>query len=162
MKIPYEKQDEKLEISEFYDFLSTYGESTETDVAEEEGDTEDWEDVSGEEDNAEESDDELPPAEDNALLQNGHELVLPSGAVIGHRSMARYYRQNLAPERILSEGQGTVIAAETRHMFNVKDRQELAVQKRAWSRQHKREDQNDRRAQKFINNQPHFRDPLLQ
>lgn len=168
MKIPYEKEDEKLEISQFYDFLSTYDDSSNVVVVEGEDNSEEgtWEDVSdGEaegEDYDEEDEDELPSQEDRAIYQDGHELVLPSGAVIGHRSMARYYRQNLAPERILSEGQGTVIAAETRHMFNVRDRQELAIQKRAWSRQHKREDQNDRRAQKFINNQPHFRDPLLQ
>jgi len=32
------------------------------------------------------------------------ELVLPSGAVIGHRSLARYYRQNLKPT------EGTLVA----------------------------------------------------
>ncbi|CAK7898208.1 cytoplasmic 60S subunit biogenesis factor Rei1p [[Candida] anglica] len=165
MRLPYELEDEKLEVSQFYDFSSTYEPRTKIVVPESESaaDGEDWEDVSDEGEDADsDSEDDLPPAEDNALLQNGHELVLPSGAVIGHRSMARYYRQNLAPERILTEGQGTVIAAETRHMFTVKDRQELALQKRTWAREKKREDVNDRRAAKFINNQPHFRDPLLQ
>lgn len=165
MKVPYESEDDKYEISQFYDFSSTYEDATtHTDVNDDKG-ADDWEDVSGDEDSGSgldgESDDEVD-AQDDLLLNNGHELVLPSGAIVGHRSMARYYRQNLAPERILSEGQGTVIAAETRHMLKVKDRQELATQKRAWARQQKREDQNDRRAQKFINNQPHFRDPLLQ
>lgn len=68
----------------------------------------------------------------------------------------------MAPDRELSEGQGTVIAAETRHMLTLKDREELATKKRTWKKEKKMEDLNDRRAAKFINNQPHFRDPLLQ
>ncbi|KAK6454039.1 C2H2 type zinc-finger-domain-containing protein [Scheffersomyces xylosifermentans] len=163
MRIPYETEDEKLEISQFYDFSSTYDNVPATNAVATEGNDEDWEDVS-EEEGAEGDDDEddLPPAEQDAIYQNGHELILPSGVVVGHRSMARYYRQNLAPERILSEGQGTVIAAETRHMLNVKDREVLATQKRAWSREKKRDDINDRRAAKFVNNQPYYRDQLLQ
>lgn len=156
MRIPYESEDEKLEISKFYDFSSTYN-----DVAP--GAEEDWEDVSGEEgEDDDEEDDDLPPAEHDAIYRDGTDLILPSGTVLGHRQFQRYYRQNLAPERILSEGQGTVIAAETRAMLTVRDRQQLAETKRAWSHQKKREDVNDRHAKKFINNQPHFRDPLLQ
>ncbi|CUM50849.1 uncharacterized protein AC631_05748 [Debaryomyces fabryi] len=158
MRLPYETEDEKLEVSEFYDFSSTYDGSIDDKSVNEE----DWEDISDNEDQEDgESDEELSPA-DNALYPNGHELVLPSGAVVGHRSLARYYRQNLAPERVLSEGQGTVIAAETRHMLNIKDREVLATQKRAWGREKKREDINDRRAAKFVNNQPYYRDQLLQ
>ena len=160
MRIPYETEDEKLEISKFYDFLSTYDDVAPVVAVDGEVDEEDWEDVSGEEE--EEDDDDLPPMEEDAIYRDGYDLILPSGTVLGHRAFQRYYRQNLPPERVLSEGQGTVIAAETRHMLTVKDRQELAATKRAWSRQKKREDVNDRRAQKFINNQPHFRDPLLQ
>lgn len=156
MRIPYEIEDEKLEISKFYDFSSTYDDINLGPTKEE-----DWEDVSGDEDN-DGSDDDLPLSEHDAIYRDGHDLILPSGTVLGHRAFQRYYRQNLAPERILSEGQGTVIAAETRHMLTTRDRQELAQTKRAWNNQKKREDVNDRRAQKFINNQPHFRDPLLQ
>lgn len=162
MRIPYETEDEKLEISNFYDFSSTYGDEG-VDVVVEEGQDEDgdWEDVSGDEE-GDDSDEELPPSDRDAIYQDGNELVLPSGAVVGHRSNARYYRQNLAPERILSEGQGTVIAAETRHMLTLQDRKQLASKKRTWRNEKKREDVNDRRAAKFINNQPHFRDQLLQ
>lgn len=152
MKIPYETEDEKLEISDFYDFSSTYT----TEVPE--GDDEDWEDVG----DASGDDDEDFMGPTDVIYKDGLDLILPSGAVLGNRAHARYYRQNLAPERILSDGQGTVIAAESRHMLGFKDRKELATQKRAWVRAKKREDVNDRRAAKFINNQPHFRDPLLQ
>ncbi|KAI5970472.1 REI1 [Candida margitis] len=159
MRIPYETEDEKLEISNFYDFSSTYDDDNADVVVEGEEDG-DWEDVSGDEE--EDSEDELPPSERDAILQDGNELILPSGAIVGHRSNARYYRQNLAPERILTEGQGTVIAAETRHMLTLADRKELASKKRTWRNEKKREDVNDRRAAKFINNQPHYRDQLLQ
>ncbi|KAI5954810.1 REI1 [Candida theae] len=169
MRIPYETEDEKLEISNFYDFSSTYDDDVDVVVKEgEAGDEEDgeWEDVSGDEEGGDaesiDDDEELPSSERDAIYQDGNELILPSGAVVGHRSNARYYRQNLAPERILSEGQGTVIAAETRHMLTLQDRKELASKKRTWRNEKKREDVNDRRAAKFINNQPHYRDQLLQ
>lgn len=163
MRIPYETEDEKLEISNFYDFSSTYDDD-EVDVVVEDGEGEDgdWEDVSGGEGGDVGSDEELQPSDRDAIYQDGNELILPSGAVVGHRSNARYYRQNLAPERILSEGQGTVIAAETRHMLTLQDRKELASKKRTWRNEKKREDVNDRRAAKFVNNQPHYRDQLLQ
>lgn len=161
MKIPYENENEKLEISDFYDFTSTYDNvpfAKNVDVSEE-----DWEDVSDSEDiNEEDQEDEELLVNEDPIINTGVELVLPSGAVVGHRSMARYYRQNLPPERVLSEGHGTVIAAGSRHFITGKDKRELAIQKRTWGREKKREDINDRRAAKFINNQPHFRDPLLQ
>merc|ERR1712203_623348 len=37
----------------------------------------------------------------NTLDDSGYELVLPSGAKIGHRSLLRYYRQNLVNDRAL-------------------------------------------------------------
>lgn len=162
MRIPYESENEKLEISEFYDFRSTYDDYVENDEAN--ADEGDWEDVSSEEGDEGDEDDEdaLPDSTKNAIYQHGKELILPSGTVLGHRSLARYYRQNLPPDRILSEGQGTVIAAETRHFINTRDRAEVVAEKRAWSRQKKREDINDRRAAKFVNNQPYYRDQLLQ
>lgn len=164
MKIPYETEDEKLEIGDFYDFTSSYGDIPQSESG---NDNEDWEDVSddgegegeGDEDEDEDYENTIP---EDPIIDMGTELILPSGAVVGHRSMAKYYKQNFPPERVLSEGQGTVIAAETRHFANPVLKEQLAITKRAWGHQKKREDTNDRRAQKFINNQPHFRDPLLQ
>lgn len=37
--------------------------------------------------------------EPDQLVSSGYELVLPSGSSIGHRSLARYYRQNLGARR---------------------------------------------------------------
>ncbi|GME81551.1 unnamed protein product [Ambrosiozyma monospora] len=55
-KIPYETEDEKLEISNFYDFTSSYDQV-------EDGDADEWEDISGDE--AGNSDDESDIPEDN-------------------------------------------------------------------------------------------------
>lgn len=160
MKIPYESENEKLEISDFYDFSSTY--DSDIIAKTDEGEDDDWEDVSSDGNNEEFDDESDFDGSNSAIYNTGTELVLPTGTVVGHRSLARYYRQNLPPDRILSEGQGTVIAAESRHFLSSRPKQDLAIQKRAWGREKKREDVNDRRAAKFINNQPHFRDPLLQ
>lgn len=157
-RIPYESEVEKMELSEFYDFSSTYDDYEEKINNNHDSDAEGWEDVSEEES----TDDELPLECKDAIYRDGNELILPSGVVIGHRSMARYYRQNLPPDRILTEGQGTVIAAETRHKFGLGDKHKIAVQSRVWNQERKRIDQLYRKSQKFINNQPHFRDPLLQ
>jgi pre-60S factor REI1 len=161
--IPYESENEKLEISEFYDFSSTY---QDLDGKQEDGDWEDIDDEDGsvvgsgeDEDEDEDEDEELPQ---QVSYDDGVELHLPTGVKVGHRSLARYFRQNLRPETILSEGQGTVIAAESRHLATVYDRQELLEKKRIWRNERSNKDRDDRRAQKFINNQPHYRDQLLQ
>lgn len=177
-KLPYENEEEKLEISEFYDFSSTYAKKAKkaTNIVKVDGenaeDDGEWEDVSGEEDNEEtngsnedNSDDEYehnPNDDDDVLYNDGVELYLPSGLKVGHRSYARYFRQDLKPEKVLSEGQGTVIAAETRHLVSVVDKKEMDVQKRAWASEIKGKKSYDKKNQKHINFQPHYRDPLLQ
>ncbi len=157
-KIPYESEDEKLEISEFYDFTSTYDDYKQVEGDENE---DEWEDVEGEEAD-EGSDDEEEELPQEVSYNDGIELHLPSGVKIGHRSLARYYRQNLKPETVLTEGQGTVIAAESRHLTTVHDRAQLLEKKRVWKNEIHHKDRDDRRAAKFINNQPHYRDQLLQ
>ncbi|KAG0678792.1 hypothetical protein C6P42_000351 [Pichia californica] len=154
IKIPYENEEEKLEISDFYDFSKSYEiETNEKDTLDEDGE---WEDVDEEElENDEDIDGEK-------LYASDYGLHLPNGMVLGHRSLAKYYRQNLKPEKEWSEAQGTVMAAETRKFVNTIDTKAIAAQKRVWNREAKSRDTNDRRAQKFINWQPHYRDELLQ
>lgn len=117
-KIAYDSENEKLEISDFYDFSSSYPDADKKIIktvsqAKKDGEegADGWEDiedddrntpdeildevVSNEEESEEESDlDSLP---DNRITYgDSHlELVLPSGARIGHRSMRRYYAQSL-------------------------------------------------------------------
>ncbi|XP_041365417.1 zinc finger protein 622-like [Gigantopelta aegis] len=74
-----------FEYADYYDYRSSYPDSanpasdTEGAVAER---------LKG--------DDEV---ETEQILTEGYELVLPSGATIGHRSLLKYYRQNLPPTR---------------------------------------------------------------
>lgn len=150
IRIPYESEEEKLELSDFYDFSKSY------EVTGDDGNGEDWEDVDEEE---LENDEDI---EGEQLYASDYGLHLPNGIVVGHRSLAKYYRQNLKPEKEFTEAQGTVMAAETRNFVKTIDSRAVAQQKRVWNREHKSRDRDDRRAQKFINWQPHYRDELLQ
>ncbi|KAI1796449.1 C2H2 type zinc-finger-domain-containing protein [Ganoderma leucocontextum] len=119
-KMAYDTDVERLEVSDFYDFSASYPDVEERKTrraaraakraAKEKGKAEaeaneGWEDVSEEEDgevdeiveeqasddsDGESDEDELP---DNQVTygDSNYELVLPSGARIGHRSMRRYY-----------------------------------------------------------------------
>lgn len=104
-KIAYDSQNERLEVSDFYDFTSSYPDVPNA----QKKNGEEWEDVSDDEDlydadqvvddsasDASGSEDELP---ENQLTygDSEFELVLPSGARIGHRSMRRYYAQSFHP-----------------------------------------------------------------
>lgn len=153
-KIPYEEEDEKLEISEFYNFTSSY---KNFEITNHDSKDEDWEDV----DSADEDIVDEEQTQDY-LYHDGVELHLPSGVKVGHRSLQRYYKQNLKPEVELTEGQGTLIAAETRTFLTPFDRKKVQVQQRVWQTEVKDNKRNDKRAAKFVNNQPHYRDQLLQ
>lgn len=156
IRIPYETEEEKLEISDFYDFSKTYEVGTSTNIDSADGNEEEWEDVDEEE---LENDEDI---EGEKLYASEYGLHLPNGVVLGHRSLVKYYKQNLKPEKELTEAQGTVMAAETRNFVKVFESKAVAQQKRVWSSEAKHRDRDDRRAQKFINWQPHFRDQLLQ
>ncbi|KAL7753945.1 pre-60S factor rei1 [Sorochytrium milnesiophthora] len=88
-KIAYE-DDADLEVADFYDFSSTWP---------------DQHDASSE--SGQETGGELARLRDDALVSGEHgieiepltsELILPSGKSLGHRSLARYYRQHIRPE----------------------------------------------------------------
>ena len=69
------------ELDQFYDF---------------EGGSEDGaEEIIGEDNEHGETDETSPPQEHNFHPDSDHELHLPSGRILGHRSLSRYYRQNL-------------------------------------------------------------------
>lgn len=116
-KMAYDSPDDRLEISDYYDFTSSYpdaarntrkdhGKTVEA-VHNENSDV--WEDVKSDDEGGDvdeiidedlssegsqvQSDDEILP--DNTITYgDSHlELVLPSGARIGHRTMRKYYAQ---------------------------------------------------------------------
>lgn len=118
-KIAYDTESDRLEISDYYDFSSSYPDAEEEKRKRREKpliapteDDEEWEDADDiEEDDVEEivveassgteSDDEDLPDNQVTYGDSNYELVLPSGARIGHRSMRRYYAQSFhaAPRR---------------------------------------------------------------
>ena len=72
-KLAFAGGDAIAEFADFYDYTKTYPEG----------------------------DDQDPDMEidTNAIDDSGYELVLPSGAKIGHRSLMKYYKQSLNPDR---------------------------------------------------------------
>lgn len=112
-KILYEAGKDLDEFGVFYDFSEAnkefLGSSKEDAMEEEEGD-EEWEDVSDDEDMEDEDedmddDDDLYAAYEKEITTHGFditplgELVFPDGRIVGHRGLARYYKQRFAPDR---------------------------------------------------------------
>lgn len=153
VRIPYESEDEKLELGDFYDFTSSYDKKLPVDDAEA-NDDEDWEDDEEEINSDDEYDDGMLYTD-----ESGTQLSLPSGARIGHRSMARYYKQSVKPEP--RDGQATVNAVDIRRP-DVRDPAAFREQKKQWKeekRVHNRKDAWELRRNNF---QKHYRDELLQ
>jgi len=108
-KIAYDLEDDRLELSDYYDFTSSYQDtlpmgSKSKSSNQPDEDDESWEDMDHD-DNSEvdeiidESAEETSSGKDlpeNELSYGDsiYELVLPSGSRIGHRSMRRYYAQS--------------------------------------------------------------------
>jgi pre-60S factor REI1 len=198
-KIAYDTEDERLELSEYYDFSSSYpaGSKKKVKAAEE------WEEVegsdgSGADEVVEESESDEESDKDDEGQGPGirfgdtpYELVLPSGARIGHRSLRHYYKQNYRtstkPEPP-SEEDPKSGAALVRHLLSQKN-SALVPRKGGFGAfgeggevikarnsgeakeagRHVREYRDVKRREDFKtkmgfigNNQKHFRDPLLQ
>lgn len=171
-KIPYETKEEKATISEFYNFNTEQsrpkaGNGKKKAVAFDEGfeiieGAETTENGSGEED----SEDSEDYGDSNySIVQidpSGVELTLPTGSKIGHRSMTRYYRQNLALPRDLNESERTVTISDRRFApgLTVKEvTKQEKLTRRIEERSKNHFYRKDKKSQ--INYQPHFRDEIL-
>ena len=108
-KIAYDKEDDRLEVSDYYDFTSSYQDVPPTNNTKSSNrldeDAESWEDMDDDDDDGEEIDEIIDEADeassDEDLPENElsygdsiYELVLPSGSRIGHRTLRRYYAQS--------------------------------------------------------------------
>jgi pre-60S factor REI1 len=122
-KICYERGVDQEEFDVFYDFEVANDEflgrkkkkdggvdgaaQVDDDDMDEEEEGE-WEDVSEDEDvdNMEEEEDDLYAAYQEEIASHGFditplgELIFPDGRIIGHRGLARYYKQRFAPDRM--------------------------------------------------------------
>ncbi|KAJ7124875.1 C2H2 type zinc-finger-domain-containing protein [Mycena epipterygia] len=197
-KIAYDSETDRLEISDFYDFTSSYPTEPKkkTKKAPEAVD-EEWEDldddgepvdevIEEEDEDSDDSDDLL----DNQITygDSNLELILPSGARIGHRNLRRFYPQTFPgarrgkpedPEsgaalvrRLLADKNSALVprkggygaygsGTEVVKARNRGEAREAGRHVREFRDQKRREDFKTRVG--FINNsQKHFRDPLLQ
>ncbi|EED23114.1 C2H2 finger domain protein, putative [Talaromyces stipitatus ATCC 10500] len=101
--IAFETEEEQVEIGQFYDFRSTYSDDEEEDeditddaggvpITSSDADEAGWET----DDSSVDSDPQQKPFRGSQpIYQTDYELHLPSGRSVGHRSLAKYYRQNL-------------------------------------------------------------------
>jgi len=203
-KIAYDSEADRLEISDYYDFSTSYPDAvkrgkraakakkTKSIVEDEE-----WEDM---DDDGEEADEVIEEAssssgEDDDLLDNQvtygdteYELVLPSGARIGHRSLRRYYAQSFPTRppttqedpksgaaivrRLLADKNSDLVPVKGRYGAFGAGTQVIKARNRGEAREagrHIREFRDQKRKEDYKtrvgfvhNSQKHFRDPLLQ
>jgi pre-60S factor REI1 len=211
-KIAYDTEGERLAVSDFYDFSSSYptlpGEKNGSskrkrvkvvvpDAELVEGDG--WEDVDDDEDSEDgEVEEGVVEPEDSEDETDGpqitygdtvYELVLPSGARIGHRSLRRYYKQsfvNPLPGRVEDPNSGIGLV---RKLIGDKENSSLVPVRGGYGAfgsgtmtvkarnrgeakeagRHIREFRDQNRREQFKtkvgfvhNHQKHYRDPLLQ
>ncbi|EEB08539.1 ribosome biogenesis protein [Schizosaccharomyces japonicus yFS275] len=174
-RIPYESEEEQLAISDFYDFTTSYpteSNTADTNVVDDDHD-EEWEDASSD------SDDSIDSVDaDRYLIADDVELQLPSGARVGHRSLARYFRQNLRSSSVVSAGASVHQDVAQRAMSGAALAKRNAVEtglagvrdgRKDYSASHINTFQDQRRREDFKtkmglknNNKKHFRDALLQ
>ncbi|CCA66358.1 hypothetical protein PIIN_00044 [Serendipita indica DSM 11827] len=201
-KIAFETEEERLEVSDYYDFTSSYPEASRRKSRKTKAE-EEWEDMDGEsggemdevvEDDEEDMDtdgDEHLPESGVRLGDTPYELVLPSGARIGHRSLRHYYKQNYrasTKEETRSEEDPKSGAALVRELLSQKN-SALVPRKGGFGAfgeggevvkarnpgearnagRHVKEYRDVKRREEFktrigfiSNNQKHFREPFLQ
>ena len=211
-KIAYDEEEDRLEVSDFYDFTSSYPDyetrrkkkGKKSIKAPEE---QEWEDVDDDGEDADEvlevdtesgpgssgsdeSDDESELSQDELTYGDSpYELVLPSGARIGHRSLRQYYAQSFSriPRKDKDEdpNSGSAIVRKL-----LADKNSVLVPRKGGfgafgsgtdvvkarnrgeakeAGRHMREFRDQRRREEFKtkvgfvhNHQKHYRDPLLQ
>lgn len=187
-KIAYDTEEDRFEISDFYDFTSSYPDDGEQNVS---GEGE-WEELEDDED-VDEVAGEVAARGDRGISSRvaygdtEYELVLPSGARVGHRTMKRYYDQSFYGIRS-KEQDPTCGAALVRRLL--KDKNSALVPRKGGfgafgagadvvkarnkgeareAGRHVREFRDQRRKEEFKtkvgfiqNHQKHYRDPLLQ
>ncbi|KAF9451249.1 hypothetical protein P691DRAFT_757411 [Macrolepiota fuliginosa MF-IS2] len=208
-KIAYDTGDERLEVSDYYDFTTSYpdlkpkknrvvadGNEEWEDVEDEEADSDEVDEVIDEEADDDDEEDEDDEDEDEEILDDqitygdSHlELVLPSGARIGHRSMRRYYVQSFpgAPRggkeedpnsgaalvrRLLADKNSALVPRRGGFGAFGAGTDVIKARNRGEAREagrHVREFRDQRRREEFKtkvgfkhNSQKHYRDPLLQ
>lgn len=219
-KIAYDAESERLAVSDFYDFSTSYptmpgGKKSssskkrrvkvvvpDVQFVEDDG----WEDVDDDEDSEynevadesgtepEDSEEEEDESDDEAggpqitYGDTTYELVLPSGARIGHRSLHRYYKQSFANplpgraedpnsgvglvRKLIGDKNSSLVPAKGGYGAFGNGTMTVKARNRGEAKEagrHIREFRDQQRREQFKtkvgfvhNYQKHFRDPLLQ
>ncbi|KAG7194356.1 uncharacterized protein KQ657_004568 [Scheffersomyces spartinae] len=170
-KLPYENKEERLAVEEYYNFTIpeevTPKKANKKKVAfMEENGSSDEEPLTPSDDEEEEFDEDSGSGiNDNYTIvqidKTGVELTLPSGSRIGHRSMARYYRQNLPLTRAPTEAEQTVAVVDKRFTALSLAERSLIAQEKAGRRVETQSRQKYEKKLKNVNAQRHFRDEIL-
>lgn len=154
--IPYETKEEKLLISEFYNFNVddvTQKKSNKKVAFSEEVASDDV------------NDDENGINDNYTLVhidKSGVELTLPTGSKIGHRSMARYYRQNIVLAREISENEKTVALVDRRFSPGLTTNEITKQEKETRRIEQKLRNNYERKTKpRRVNFQKHFVDEML-
>lgn len=180
-KIPYETKEQKLELSQFYDFgLSDSKEAPSHDkkqVAFSESPEIHERDVADDLQSAQEEIQELDREKDSSengarsiddgyttvhIDRTGVEMTLPTGARVGHRIMSRYYNQNLPLPAPVPDSRKSVMLLDRRLAPGVSLPQ-LVKQDRAVKSAIQKATSRDLRQTKLkrANYKSHYKDPIL-
>lgn len=156
-KIPYETKEERAAMAHFYDFtIDEVKPSTSTKkvaFAAEDGSSDAEE---------EEAENEASHYSIVHVDQSGVELTLPTGPRIGHRSMVRYYKQNLPGARTLNDSQKTVAVVDRRYGPGMTSQEVTKQEKTTRLLAQKATNDHYRKTKSYrANFQPHFRDEML-
>lgn len=169
-RIPYETKEEKLIVLEFYNFRideepvqRTKKESKKVSFREV-PDT-DYVDVGSGDDLSDES------QNGNGIYDNystglvdstGVELTLPTGSRVGHRSMVKYYRQNLPLPREYPESNKTVALVDRRFAPGLSRGEVTKQEKEVRKMENRARNDHERKTKtRRANYQAHFRDEIL-
>ncbi|KAI3402325.2 REH1 [Candida oxycetoniae] len=179
-KIPYETKEQKLAICEFYNFDigskepsrrvrgggdgKGKGVSFKEELTSSEEITEIDKNSSAELDSANDLRNGITNNYTSVQIDpSGVELTTPVGSRIGHRSMQRYYRQNIALSVVLNEeGRRTQALVDRRFAPGLSMKQTTKQEKEVRRLEHKLENEYTRKMKnKKINYQRYFRDEIL-
>ncbi|EMG48113.1 REH1 Cytoplasmic 60S subunit biogenesis factor REH1 [Candida maltosa Xu316] len=171
-KIPYETKEEKLAVAEFYDFIGDDDDEQQTSTKTEKA-TRKHVGFSEESPSTvlvDYTEEEQP--EDNGINDNyalveidpsGVELRTPTGSRIGHRTMQRYYRQNIQLPREYTPAQTTQALVDRRYSPGLTPYQVTRQEKEVRRIENNEKNKHERKTNKTkkVNFQKHFRDEIL-
>lgn len=158
-RLPYESADEREAVSEFYDFSNEEIIVPRVKKKAKRAKTVSFLEPSPEAGDENSEYDSDPDYQTSTIETT---LVLPSGSKVGHRSMLRYYRQNLPGARQYSDSEKTVALVDRRFAPGLTSGQVTKQEREVQKLEIKAKNYHERRTKSSrVNFKKHFRDELL-